>query len=57
MDLTNLIKRKIKELNRKIIKTPVNGELLKKYYNRKNFKPMVVVRNLRDSNFLAGDSL
>jgi hypothetical protein len=30
-------------LNGKIMKTPVNGELLKKYNDRENFEPMVVV--------------
>jgi hypothetical protein len=34
---------KIKELNGKIRRTPVNGELLKKYYDRDNFEPMVIV--------------
>jgi hypothetical protein len=34
---------KIKELSGKILKTPVNGELLKKYYDREDFEPMVVV--------------
>ena len=34
---------KIKELNGKIRKIPVNGELLKKYYDRDNFEPMVIV--------------
>ena len=34
---------KIKELNGKILKTPVNGELLKKYNSREEFIPYVVV--------------
>jgi hypothetical protein len=34
---------KIKELNGKILRTPVNGELLKKYNDRENFEPMVVI--------------
>jgi hypothetical protein len=37
---------KIKELSgkkKKILKRPVNGELLKKYNNRENFEPMVVI--------------
>jgi len=33
----------IKELNGKILKTPVNGELLKRYYSRETFEPFVVV--------------
>ena len=34
---------KIKESVGKILKTPVNGELLKAYYSRECFEPMVVV--------------
>jgi hypothetical protein len=34
---------KIKELSGKILKTPVNGELLKKYYDREDFELMVIV--------------
>src|ERR1043165_7614273 len=34
---------KIKEMNGKILTTPVNGELLKKYHDRYNFEPMVVI--------------
>jgi hypothetical protein len=34
---------KIKELDGKILKVPVNGELLKKYYSRENFEPYVVI--------------
>ena len=34
---------KIKELNGKVLKVPVNGELLKLYYSRENFEPMVVI--------------
>ena len=34
---------KIKEINGKILKTPVNGELLKKYNSREEFIPYVVV--------------
>jgi hypothetical protein len=34
---------KIKELNGKILRTPVNGELLKKYNDRENFEPIVVI--------------
>ena len=34
---------KLKEINGRILKTPVNGELLKKYYSRKNFEPIIVV--------------
>ena len=39
----------------KILKTPVNGELLKKYYSRENFEPFVVVWFWWDSKFLEGD--
>ena len=34
---------KLKEINGKILKTPVNGELLKKYNSREEFVPYVVV--------------
>ena len=34
---------KIKEMNERILKTPVNGELLKRYYSRENFEPMIVI--------------
>lgn len=34
---------KLKEINGKILKTPVNGELLKKYNSREEFIPYVVV--------------
>ena len=34
---------KLKELDGRILKTPVNGEWLKKYYSRENFEPMVVI--------------
>ena len=34
---------KIKELNGKILKTPVNGEWLKTYYSREGFEPLVVI--------------
>ena len=34
---------KIKELNGKVLKTPVNGEWLKVYHSRENFEPMVVI--------------
>ena len=34
---------KIKEMDGRILKMPVNGELLKKYYSRENFEPFVVV--------------
>jgi hypothetical protein len=34
---------KLKELDGRIFKTPVNGELLKRYYSRENFEPMVVI--------------
>jgi hypothetical protein len=34
---------KIKELSGKILKTLVNGELLKKYYDREDFEPIVIV--------------
>ena len=34
---------KIKEINWRILKTPVNGELLKKYNSREEFIPYVVV--------------
>ena len=34
---------KIKEINGKVLKTPVNGELLKKYNSREEFIPYVVV--------------
>jgi predicted transcriptional regulator len=34
---------KLKELDGKILKTPVNGELLKKYYDRKEFESFVVI--------------
>jgi hypothetical protein len=32
---------KLKELDGRILKIPVNGELLKIYYNRENFEPMI----------------
>ena len=34
---------KLKEIDGKILKTPVNGELLKKYNSREEFVPYVVV--------------
>ena len=34
---------KIKDITGRILKAPVNGELLKKYYSRENFEPMVVI--------------
>src|SRR6266498_3043869 len=34
---------KIKEMNGRILKTPVNGELLKQYYSRENFEPIIVI--------------
>jgi len=34
---------KLKEMNGKILKVPVNGELLKRYYSRENFDVFVVV--------------
>ena len=34
---------KIKEINGRILKTPVNGELLKRYNSREEFVPYVVV--------------
>ena len=34
---------KLKELNGKIVKVPVNGELIKKYNDRYDFEPMVVI--------------
>src|SRR3984957_484612 len=34
---------KIKELDGKILKTPVNGELLKRFYSRENYEPYVVI--------------
>ena len=34
---------KIKDMNGKILATPVNGELLKKYFDRYEFEPMVVI--------------
>ena len=34
---------KLKEINGKILKPPVNGELLKKYNSREEFVPYVVV--------------
>ena len=34
---------KIKELDGKILRTPVNGELLKKFYSRENYEPYVVI--------------
>ena len=34
---------KIKDQTGKILKTPVNGELLKKYHSRENFEPMVII--------------
>ena len=33
----------LKELNGKIVNTPVNGELLKKYASREDFEPIVVI--------------
>ena len=34
---------KIKDLNGRILRTPVNGELLKEYHNRESFIPYVVI--------------
>ena len=34
---------KIKEMDGRILKTPVNGELLKQYYSRENFEPIIVI--------------
>jgi hypothetical protein len=34
---------KIKELDGRILKTPVNGELLKEYHSREGFVPYVVI--------------
>src|SRR5215469_16625223 len=34
---------KIKELDGRILKTPVNGELLKKYNSRESWEPYVVI--------------
>ena len=34
---------KLKEMEGRILKKPVNGELLKKYYSRENFEPMIVI--------------
>ena len=34
---------KIKELDERILKTPVNGEWLKKYYSIENFEPVVII--------------
>src|ERR1044071_10480597 len=34
---------KLKDMNGKILKTSINGELLKEYFDRKNFEPMVVI--------------
>ncbi|GBB98573.1 hypothetical protein RclHR1_32680001 [Rhizophagus clarus] len=46
---------KIKELNGRVLKTPINGNLLKKYYDRENFEPMVII--CKDTNFSEEDSL
>ena len=34
---------KLKELEGKVLKTPVSGELLKEYYGRESFEPLIVV--------------
>ena len=34
---------KIKELDGKIFRKPVNGELLKKYYDRETFEPYIAI--------------
>ena len=34
---------KLKDMNGKILKTSINGELLKEYFDRRNFEPMVVI--------------
>jgi hypothetical protein len=34
---------KIKELDGRILKTPVNGEFLGRYNDRKRFSPMVLI--------------
>jgi hypothetical protein len=34
---------KLKELEGKVLKTPVSGELLKEYYSRESFEPLIVV--------------
>ncbi|GES83347.1 uncharacterized protein LOC103336081 [Rhizophagus clarus] len=46
---------KIKELNGQVLKTPINENLLKKYYDRENFEPMVII--CEDTNFPGEDSL
>ena len=34
---------KLKEIDGRILKTPVNGEWLKIYHSRENFEPLVVI--------------
>ncbi|PKY53725.1 hypothetical protein RhiirA4_472090 [Rhizophagus irregularis] len=35
---------KLKELNGKVLKTPQNGEWLKKFYSRNKFEPKIVIK-------------
>ena len=34
---------RLKDMNGKILKTSVNGELLKEYFSQEKFEPMVVI--------------
>ena len=34
----------LKDMNGKIIRVPVNGEMLKRYYSRENFELYVIIR-------------
>ena len=34
---------KIREMNGKVLQTPVNGDLLKQYHDRQNWEPQIVI--------------
>jgi hypothetical protein len=34
---------KLKDMQGRILKTPTNGELLKEYFSRENYEPMIIV--------------
>ena len=39
----------LKDLEGEIVRTPVNGKWLKRYYSREGFEPFVVIRPEFDS--------
>jgi hypothetical protein len=48
---------KLKEIDGRILKVPVNGKWLKKYNSRENWEPMLVIWFYEDIKFLGEDSL